>query len=689
MLRPLAVAALLLLATAWSLCNSTYVFGEFDEANLAALVIHAMDEHALNRDPLITEVGRVYHSLLFTALAALTRWTSLPQAYTMTFVVVRLFFIAAYYYLARVATGDRATALIAAFAVTGFGFFNIAYCLGGFPLLEHTLVPRVAALPIALLALAMTIQRHYLATMGLMVLTTLVHPVTGVNLLGLYIAYTLLSLPKVRWVPFGCSVLLIALVVASISRQSRLDSVRSGLLIDTEWRRIINSSNGVWVFVRQDTAWRLFLRTLAVGSISAFLSRSPRFVSIFLKFLAGGALAVLVQLIGVDLLGFHPLLQACPERATFAVVALSGIGLSLVIHRLLAEKSNLLKAAGLLIFVLVSYRLQPKFLLAALIISWLLLRIRGRLAIISRRAEIAWGSLAALALAAVLVNGRPQHFLRPLLPWGARYRGWEALRTHGQWWDPDKIEVQLWIRQRSQPDETILPIGWKTSGWEIYSKRSCLFNQSFRAYTNYSKDLAKRWAEVEARVEAMQSWAEVVAYARQQGADWVVIQDWSRSFTPTPRRREGDPVPEFSKGAWHVFHVGNGAAHDRSRPSAGYDRQSNRGRPNIDTGGEFYPLLTRPVATRRTGSNGSRRPAAPPTSRRAALRRSPPPSAGAGDAPSTPRCTDIAVTRTVDSLVHASPQCPLGPRTAIGTPRSPARVGPPAAPRDAHAPAAR
>ncbi len=29
-----------------------------------------------------------------------------------------------------------------------------------------------------------------------------------------------------------------------------------------------------------------------------------------------------------------------------------------------------------------------------------------------------------------------------------------------------------------------------------------------------------------------------------------------------------------------------------------------RGRPNSDTGGEFYPLLTRPVAVPRIGSRG-------------------------------------------------------------------------------------
>ena len=39
----------------------------------------------------------------------------------------------------------------------------------------------------------------------------------------------------------------------------------------------------------------------------------------------------------------------------------------------------------------------------------------------------------------------------------------------------------------------------------------------------------------------------------------------------------------------------------------------SRGRPNSDTGGEFYPLLTRPVAAPRIASSGSAPTASPPT----------------------------------------------------------------------------
>jgi hypothetical protein len=38
------------------------------------------------------------------------------------------------------------------------------------------------------------------------------------------------------------------------------------------------------------------------------------------------------------------------------------------------------------------------------------------------------------------------------------------------------------------------------------------------------------------------------------------------------------------------------------------------GRPNSDTGGEFYPLLTQPVAVQRIASSGSGPPLSPPTS---------------------------------------------------------------------------
>src|SRR5512135_1530472 len=117
--------------------------------------------------------------------------------------------------------------------------------------------------------------------------------------------------------------------------------------------------------------------------------------------------------------------------------------------------------------------------------------------------------------------------------------------------------------------------------------------------------------------------------------------------------------------------------------------QMAAGDATVDTGGEFFPLLTQPVATRRIGSNGSQLPPSPPTSHRVAPHRSPPPSAHAAGAPWTDRYSGTASSRTGGSLVHASPQCPPGPRTATGTLRSSARGGSPAAPRDAHALAAR
>jgi hypothetical protein len=82
--------------------------------------------------------------------------------------------------------------------------------------------------------------------------------------------------------------------------------------------------------------------------------------------------------------------------------------------------------------------------------------------------------------------------------------------------------------------------------------------------------------------------------------------------------------------------------------------------------------LRQPVPGLRTASSGSARPAPQPTSHRAGPRRAPPPSGHAAGAPWTDRCTGIVVTHNVGPLVHASSRSRRGPRTAGGTPRSPA-----------------
>jgi hypothetical protein len=70
---------------------------------------------------------------------------------------------------------------------------------------------------------------------------------------------------------------------------------------------------------------------------------------------------------------------------------------------------------------------------------------------------------------------------------------------------------------------------------------------------------------------------------------------------------------EFDAGPEDVIEVSlDRAANVQLLDDENYD---NWPKPNTDTGGEFYPLLTRPVAARRIASSGSGTTASPPTTR--------------------------------------------------------------------------
>ena len=127
------------------------------------MVLHAIDPSLLNRDPLITEVGTHYKSAAILILAAIARRTSLPVAYLIAQFAARFLLICACFVLAKSFTGSRSAAIIAAFLFTGFGYYSLGSYLGGVPLVEEKVLPRVLGLPFALLSLAATIEQQILA----------------------------------------------------------------------------------------------------------------------------------------------------------------------------------------------------------------------------------------------------------------------------------------------------------------------------------------------------------------------------------------------------------------------------------------------------------------------------------------------------------------------------------------------
>jgi hypothetical protein len=113
----------------------------------------------------------------------------------------------------------------------------------------------------------------------------------------------------------------------------------------------------------------------------------------------------------------------------------------------------------------------------------------------------------------------------------------------------DSVDAQLWIKEHSRVDETIFPPGGTARGWQIFSERSYVFTGSLYTYTHLSKDFALRYEGFLKRLPSGEnvSWREMVQFGRQEGADWIIVDD------RTCRRRQGDPTPQFSAGPYHVF----------------------------------------------------------------------------------------------------------------------------------------
>ena len=115
--------------------------------------------------------------------------------------------------------------------------------------------------------------------------------------------------------------------------------------------------------------------------------------------------------------------------------------------------------------------------------------------------------------------------------------------------DDDFVKTQLWIKEHSQADETILPPRGRARGWQVFSERSYVGTGSLIYYTNLSRRLALQYDDFVKRVPsgANVSWREMVQFGRREGADWIVVDERSC------RRRDGDPTPRFSAGPYHVF----------------------------------------------------------------------------------------------------------------------------------------
>jgi hypothetical protein len=549
-LRRFCTALFLAGAVIWSLATANYRFGQGDDGWQAPMVLHQMNPSLLTKDPLVTEIARYYQSGLFPLLALAARQVGIARSYAFCFVLNRVLTIAAYYYFACACTRRPSTAVLAAWLLTGFGYYGFGTYLSGTPMLEEKLVPRTAALPFALAALAATVCGRPIEAGAWIIAVAFLHPVTGVNTLGIFLAYGLLS--KVpfsrgashpngafrRFLAVGFILLLIGGVFAWT--QLRTDAP---LWLDNAWRAIIAGPVGPYVFIGQDTAWapERFPTALVLGAIAILACRDPNLERIAVKFGVAALFACVLHWVAVDRLGFHPLLEASPERATFIVVAMAGVGLAAWLRSLTIQSAAGAALACIMAAAIVlrlDYHWLLVIVLAALVLS-VPLRFRA----------ISGIGVATAAACVAILTWRAEAGAE-----GAAYRwpsltGLASLKALGiagdhvaQW------ETEQWIREHSATEDVLWPPLKQSRGWEINSERACLFNWSLHTYTHFSPDLARRYIESvgDAQRLVAGTWEDLVAYARQRGANWIITDDYYKNEHPDL------PPADFARGPYEV-----------------------------------------------------------------------------------------------------------------------------------------
>lgn len=563
-----AVAVLLVLLTAWSLGTTEYGMCMGDAAGQVPLALHAQNPSLLNHDPIIIHYGAQYKSVVLTSAGVLGRIIPLPVAYCALLVVSRFLLIVAYYHLAFVLTNRRTTALLAVLTLTGFGYYSLGTYLGGVPLVEAYFVPRVAALPFALMALRTMVQEKYLRTAVLLGATILGHPPTGLGAVGLYIVYALMNYRPLRRDRFGLSLLIIACPILVGFFWAGQHTVGQRF-IDDEWRRIIDSTCGPYIFVGQDKGWKRFFLAVLLGGLASLTLRSPRIRRVYLTLTVGAFLAIVVHYLGVDCLGLHVLMNADPERATFAVVAVSGIVSAALIAHLLIQSSILFRTVGGLLLLGMLCRADCRVIVVLYATAIVAAALAHRSV---RQNRWAVGALAALGMATVTffvffcpVNGRSipsairvdgaQALLEPaVLSERSKqgcFQGWEDIRQLGLRPVALQIESAHWIRDHSKVDDVICPPMCSAGSWQLFSERACCFGPQLKAYTFVSRPCAMETRAFLSRFswKSDSSWSEIIRFAHDEAAQWVVIDEQVNA------KRPSDPEPLFASGPYRVFRI--------------------------------------------------------------------------------------------------------------------------------------
>ena len=561
------IVVLLVVAAAWSIASTRYEFATGDACRQVPRIMRIMQPDLLSRDILATDFAVRHGSWLFYVIAMLAKWTSLPLVYACLFVVFRMLTLCAYYHLAYVCTSARASAVLATLVLAGIGHQHLATYLSGVDLLLNILVPRAAALPCALMAIATMIRGRNAVTAAWVCLTFFLHPVSGLNIAGIYVLYSLLTFRELRWRSFLLSMLVIALVIVGYQFWFG-GNAPERLFFDPQWRAVMYTD---YVFLAGEIKSKKFWAVIIIGLVSLAVSRPSPLRLVYPKFAVVAAAGMALHYLTVDVLGIVPMLLACPQRAVLALFVLSTIAPGAMIVSLWKRQTPFAQGVAAFLFLVLLLHLHVVWIAVSLSMAVLL-------AVFSRKQQVGqeekgvvrtalpvlFAATAVLAMVAIApFVGRKSDLLGALMsPVKLPCQGLQDLARLGVTRNTDAVEAQLWIRDHSNLNDLIFPANGTAQGWELYSERSCILDGALPMYTFVSRDYAMRYADFIARLPTGPnvSWNKMVQFATNEGADWIVIDDRDC------RRKEGDPSPAFTAGPYHVFRAtsgGVGAAKER------------------------------------------------------------------------------------------------------------------------------
>jgi hypothetical protein len=530
------------LAAVFSVLRKGYQFDGYysDDAVQAPLILHRIHPELLANDPLIELIVGRYQSGLFDLVTLLAPVIEIHVAYFALFLIARLLVCAAMYRLTVTLSGSSLAGVLSTFLLAGS---SISY-FGGINFVETILTPRGLALPLALFGLDAFCRRR-LGAMALWLAACLyVHPVSGINVLGVITFCGVCfpgTAPRKAFFAVLAVLALEILLIAVWTGQIGGDS--GAFRFDRAWAEVIARTVGPWVYLRLlqpeflvTSAW-----ILVFGAIGVVAAGSREFKISFGRIALASAAALALHAVGVDALNLRFLLHAAPQRATVALAAFSIAAVGLWTANSIRQPDPVRRALGIGFF-LASVLLQD---LHTAILFGLLLALARSPGTTVRAPRWRAAIAAALVCGTMAITWpsivRSFHLSPDRLD--ARIARLRSLGLDGDW-----VAVQTHIRLHSQVGDFVMPP--MALSPRLFAQRPSTLTWKMKSFTHVSRRYAfeyMAWRRDVGIPMQTASAAEAGEIARRAGARWLVLDD-----RETPAEA-GDSAPDFRSGPYRAF----------------------------------------------------------------------------------------------------------------------------------------